>query len=203
MLENLFQELNDQHFGGALPVPTLTWNSRLRSSAGRFAPGSRNPLRPREPEIEVATYLKELSDGAYHIRDTLLHEMVHYYLWNARRPYGHTSEFNAILKRVGARRYNPVPKVSPVKHWYVCTNCSVSVPARRKLGTAACASCCKKWNGGKFSAKYILKLSNAPTAPKEPISITAEEESIGFIAPEEIVRRLESLKQMLISKIRL
>lgn len=198
MLEKLFQELNQIHFSGALPLPALTWNSRLRSSAGRFAPGSRNPLRPRAPEIEMASYLRELPDGDYHIKDTLLHEMVHYYLWHARKPYGHTAEFNAILRRVGARRYNPVPKLSPVKYWYACPHCTVKVPARRKLGPAACAVCCKKFNGGKFSAKFLLRISTQSNGPA--MQITEAEEKIAVISPAEIIQRLESLKEMILRK---
>ena len=118
MLENFFHELNQIHFNGTLPLPELEWNSRLSSTAGRFCPGSRNPLRPRRPKIEIASYLKSLKEGSLHIRDTVLHEMIHYYLWHQGRPCGHTEEFHAIMKKVGAKRWNPVPKDRPIKHWY-------------------------------------------------------------------------------------
>ena len=160
MLENLFQQLNQEHFGGALPLPRLLWNSRLRSSAGRFSPAKKNPL------IEVASYLQELPEAQKHIRDTLLHEMVHYYLWHKERPYGHTPEFHRILKRVGASRYNTVPKTTGIKYWYECRHCQKKVPARRKLGAVACLECCKKWNKGYFSARFLLEISAPPE--KEP-----------------------------------
>lgn len=186
------------HFSGELPLPTLTWNSRLSSSAGRFCPGSRNPLRPRAPEIEVATYLRNLPDGEAHIRDTLLHEMVHYILWHRQRPHGHTPEFHQILKRVGARRYNPVPKLRAAKHWYHCPGCRIVIPARRKITNSACAPCCKKYNGGHYAERFRLIPGSAPenTAAKE--EKRAAPAPAKAMAPSEIVRRLEDLKRMIL-----
>ncbi len=206
MLENLFQELNKRHFGDALPIPKLVWNSRLRSSAGRFAPGSRNPLRPKTPEIEVASYLKELADAEFHIRDTLLHEMVHYFLWHQKKPYGHTPEFHQILKRAGARRYNPVPKLSPVKYWYECKTCQKKIPARRKIRLSACADCCNRWNRGYFSEKFLLVMSSAPETNGEKPGFksgneqhkTKIDEAPLPLPPQVLISRLESLKQMIL-----
>lgn len=192
VLEQLFQELNLRHFQGELPLLKLTWNPRLRSTAGRFGPGSRNPLRPRAPLIEIAAYLEKIPEGEYHVKDTLLHEMIHYYLWFKKKPYGHTSEFHAIMKRVGARRYNPVPKLSPIKHWYECPKCLIRVPARRKLGPSACAVCCKKFNRGEFSALYVLRKINGSSEKVEPAK---------SLPPNEIIRRLEALKQMIQKKL--
>ena len=155
MLEPIFHELNQQHFSSELPLPVLSWNSRLQTTAGRFCPGSRNPLFPRKAQIEVASYLQGIEEGLMHIRDTMLHEMIHYQLWHQKKPYGHTEEFYSIMKRVGAKRYNPVPKMRPVKYWYECLGCKIKVPARRKFGTVACAKCCKKYTGGEFSSKFL------------------------------------------------
>lgn len=190
MLETTFHELNAAHFGNVLPLPELAWNPRLRATAGRFCPGSRNPLQKREPLIEVAAYLRELGDGERHVRDTVLHEMIHFYLWHKRRPYGHTDEFYAIMKRVGAKRYNPVPKLAPVRHWYHCANCGAKVPARRRLGNVACAACCKKFNRGDFSPKFLLRVWTGENKTEGPPALS----------PAEIIRRLEELKGMLINK---
>lgn len=191
VLEQIFQELNLRHFQGELPLLKISWNSRLRSTAGRFGPGSRNPLRPRAPLIEIAAYLEGIPEGEYHVRDTMLHEMIHYYLWFKKKPYGHTAEFRSIMKRVGARRYNPVPKLSPIKHWYECPKCLIKVPARRKLAVSACAVCCKKYNRGEYSAQFILKKVNG----NKPEAIQKT------LPPNEIVRRLEALKQMIQKKL--
>ena len=51
----IFAQINERHFDGFLDLPTLQWNSRLRSSAGRFFPGSRKWLIEFPPKIEIAS----------------------------------------------------------------------------------------------------------------------------------------------------
>lgn len=198
-LIHLFEQLNQQYFQGELPLPMLTWNSRLSSSAGRFCPGSRNILIPRPPHIEIAAYLRKIPDSEFHIRDTMLHEMVHYLLWHRREPYGHTPEFHRILKRVGARRYNPVPNRKPAKHHYQCPACRIVIPARRQIKNSACLACCKKFNGGKYSEKFRLVPTRAPTAPSpDQLRSTTDQEELPMLEPQEVINRLEALKRMLI-----
>lgn len=196
-LEQHFAQLNHQHFSSAVPLCKLTWNSRLQTSAGRFHPGSHNPLRPREPMIEVASYLLDIPEGEKHIRDTLLHEMIHYYLWWKKRPYGHTKEFHSILKRVGATRFNPVPKVRAVKYWYHCSTCLIKIPVRRKLGNVACATCCKKFNGGYFSAKFLLQIMDASLVISEklPSKTVVEEKPEDILPFEKVLQTLSSIRE--------
>ena len=92
------------------------------------------------------------------IADTLGHEMIHYWLWVRRRPYGHTAEFLAKMRLMGVSRYNSVPKLRPHKYLYRCQQCLKDFPARKKLGPLACAECCKRYNHGKYDAKYRLVL---------------------------------------------
>ena len=194
MLEELFQELNHIHFAGVLPLPKLSWNSRLRSTAGRFCPGSRNPLKPRMPEIEIASYLSSISDGPLHIRDTMLHEMIHFLLWFQRKPYGHTGEFLEIMQRVGAKRYNPVPKQAPYKHLYECPHCLVQWPTRRKLGPVACGPCCKKHNAGDFAEKFRLRKIDVMHLGK---TIAPKEDEF-FTSPADTINKLEELKKLIL-----
>jgi predicted SprT family Zn-dependent metalloprotease len=170
-LSTVFAALNLQHFDGFLEEPVLKWNSRLRSSAGRFLPGARSRITKvalwilggqdreritRKPIIEIASYLQDETDGANHIRETMAHEMIHYWLWVRKKPYGHSEEFYQKMKRMGARRYNPVPKVRPPKYLYMCVSCQKEYPAYRKLGPLACASCCKVYAKGRYDEKYKL-----------------------------------------------
>jgi predicted SprT family Zn-dependent metalloprotease len=158
-LESIFQEINEEHFDGFLDAPVLAWNSRLRSSAGRFIPGSRKFFRQSPPKIEVASYLLEEVGGADLIRDTIAHEMIHLWLWVRRRPYGHTEEFLAKMKLMGATRYNPVPKLRGPKYIYRCPACGKDFPARRKLGVLACLDCCRREAGGKFDRRFKLEIA--------------------------------------------
>lgn len=166
-LEQIFLELNDKHFEGGLPLPRLRWNTRLRSSAGRFVPGAKRFGYLLPPTIEVASYLTKLPDADHHVRDTVGHEMIHYWLWERRRPYGHTPEFYQKMTEMGVSRFNKTaPKKSP-QYIYTCQHCHRVFEFIRKFkGRIACANCCKSHNRGRFDARFVLKLSKVLT-PQE------------------------------------
>jgi predicted SprT family Zn-dependent metalloprotease len=157
-LSGLFQRINEAHFDGFLEAPTLRWNPRLRSSAGRFMPGSRRFFQDLPPAIEVASYLLEEKDSLALIADTLAHEMIHYWLWVRRRPYGHSSEFMAKMRLMGVSRYNSVPRRRPPRYAYKCPACQVEFLARKRLGVLACAKCCKQHNKGRYDSRFKLFL---------------------------------------------
>lgn len=171
-LKTFFHELNEKHFSGELPLPLLKWNYRLRSTAGMFMPGKRKSKSPhKDCVIEVAAYLKEVAEGEKHIRDTILHEMIHYWLWYRERPFGHTKEFYEKMRRTGAKRYNPVPKGPSRTYLYACPHCHREITAHRKLTNMACARCSEKYNQGFFHSSFALKLrkelpSSKVTTPK-------------------------------------
>ena len=172
-LLEIFKQLNEKHFDGFLDPPVLRWNGRLRSASGRFFPGSRQKgvgqkgilkkllgqaASTRPPIIEVASYLLEENESELHIRETLAHEMIHYWLWVRARPHGHTEEFYSKMTEMGARRYNPVPRRLPPKYLYACGHCSAEFKTRRKLGKLACAKCCREHSGGKYHDRFRLVL---------------------------------------------
>jgi SprT-like protein len=158
-LHAIFDQINERHFDGFLDAPTLKWNSRLRSSAGRFIPGSRKFFFAQPPVIEVASYLREEPGSAELIVDTVAHEMIHYWLWVRRKPYGHTGEFLAKMRAMGVSRYNPVPRLRPYRYLYRCASCARDFPSRKKLGVLACATCCKAHAGGRFDVRFKLSLA--------------------------------------------
>lgn len=154
----LFEEINQKHFDGFLIAPGLRWNSRLRTSAGRFIPGSRRMFFEFPPIIEIASYLREEGESVQLIWDTMAHEMIHYWLWVRRRPYGHTGEFLNKMREMGVSRYNPVPRRRAVKYLYRCPCCLGQYPARKRLGILACAKCCEAHNHGRYDARFRLEL---------------------------------------------
>jgi predicted SprT family Zn-dependent metalloprotease len=160
----VFEEINAAHFDGFLDPPALRWNSRLRSSAGRFVPGSRKFPDEAPAVIEVASYLLEEKDARALIADTVGHEMIHYWLWVRRRPYGHTEEFWDKMNRLGVSRYNTVARARPYRYVYRCSVCAHEFLARKKLGPMACARCCKRHAGGKFDPRFKLVLERKLTA---------------------------------------
>ncbi len=148
-----------------------------------------------------------------HIVDTMLHEMIHLQLWHEGKPFGHTDEFHRIMKRVGAKRFNPVPKIRPYKHWYECPGCRVRVPARRRIDNSACMSCCKKHSHGQYDSRFRLLLVDErdpgaqvfppvqmTAAKQEKVKPADEKIEEPCLPPSEIVRRLEELKQFLLRK---
>lgn len=163
-LLSLFEQINHDFFDGFLDPPVLKWNSRLRSSAGRFLPGSRKFYREAPATIEVASYLLEEPAASALVADTLGHEMIHYWLWVRRRPYGHTPEFWDKMEAMGVSRYNTVPRARPYRYVYRCVGCRREFPARKRLGTLACAKCCKEFSNGKFDARFKLELDRKLSA---------------------------------------
>ncbi len=149
-LLNVFEAWNREFFNGDLPEPVLRFNSRLKSTAGRFIPD------PACPVIEVAEYLLRVDSSDFYIRDTVGHEMIHYYLWLSKKPYGHTVEFYRIMERMGVSRYNAVPLHRPYKHHYQCKMCNVQVSTRKVLPKAACAKCCKTHAEGNYDPRFEL-----------------------------------------------
>ena len=162
-LNLLFEELNQRHFEGLLSPLPLSWNPRLKTSAGRFFSGSRRLWSVRPPRIEIARYLVEVKDGLLHIRNALAHEMIHYWLWDRKRPYGHTNEFKSKMNEIGLPRYNLVPMRRPYRYVYVCQSCNKEFFVRKKLGILACAECCKKFSNGRFDMKYRLEFERRVT----------------------------------------
>jgi predicted SprT family Zn-dependent metalloprotease len=154
----IFNRINDESFDGFLDPPKLQWNSRLRSSAGRFIPGKRALFHQDPPIIELASYLLEEIQAEDLIYDTLAHEMIHYWLWVRRKPYGHSPEFLAKMKAMGVSRYNTVPRSRPYKYIYRCPSCAKDFPVKRKLGELACAACCKRFSNGRFDARFKLQI---------------------------------------------
>lgn len=155
----VFADINEKAFDGFLDPPILRWNSRLRTSAGRFIPGSRKFFHQAPPTIEVASYLMEEQQARDLIFDTIAHEMIHYWLWVRRKPYGHTAEFLAKMREMGVSRYNSVPRTRPYRYVYRCGGCTKEFPAKKRLGMLACADCCKTHAGGRFDARFKLELA--------------------------------------------
>lgn len=166
-LEQVFFDWNRTGFRGALPKPVIRWNPRLSTTAGRFIPDRRNPV------IEVASYLADETNAEELIRDTMGHEMIHYWLWLKRRPYGHGAEFYKKMKELGVSRYNPVPRHRPFKHCYACDVCEQKIWVRKRLKGAACAACCNQYAEGRYHSKYKLRLVNPAEITKVDLEQTA------------------------------
>lgn len=109
---------------------TAQWNSRLRSTGGRFFPKDMhldfNPKMANRAEF----------DGI------ILHELVHYHLYDQQRGYKHKDrEFKDLLAQVGGLRY--APSIREAKYTYVCQSCQQIYQRQRKINIKkyACGKC--------------------------------------------------------------
>lgn len=95
------------------------------------------------------------------IQDTILHEIAHALVG---RGYGHGKVWKAKAIEIGA-----IPKacnshkikLPKGKAKYICYNCGYEEQIYRlprKKIMVACASCCKKYNNGKFTDKFLLEI---------------------------------------------
>lgn len=99
-------------------------------------------------------YVKHNSEEL--VRDTILHEIAH-----ALSPKsGHGNKWKVKCIEIGCRPVrckNDV--IIPHKYTYKCGNCGRETGAHRlKKRKIACGSCCNKFNGGKFSEDFLVKL---------------------------------------------
>jgi len=108
--------------------------------------------------ISLSLPLTELNSEEQ-VKDTILHEIAH-----ALAPVGegHGRIWKSICVKIGAnptRCYSSKDVTKPKANYVrVCTTCNVEHQAYRKSRRkVACGACCKKYNEGKYSDKFILK----------------------------------------------
>ncbi|TCZ76549.1 SprT family protein [Paenibacillus albiflavus] len=109
-----------------------TFNSRLRSTGGRYFTRSHN--------IEISSLQYELY-GVEETEKIIKHELCHYHLHLMKRGYNHRDEdFKQLLKQVGGSRYcKSLPDAMggnrrlPYKYRLVCVSCKMEYMRKRKV----------------------------------------------------------------------
>jgi predicted SprT family Zn-dependent metalloprotease len=90
-------------------------------------------------------------------KDTVLHEIAHALCPGQK----HNDVWKTQCVKIGAkpqRCYSSDVKPVDSKYELYCNKCKKSTPKFKKIQkTYSCRFCCKKYNNGKFSDKYILK----------------------------------------------
>lgn len=90
------------------------------------------------------------------VRDTILHEIAHAL---AGHSAGHGAEWRKVCIAIGARPvrcYSSATVKTPDKTVLgTCPNCAREV-LRYRRRDIACGTCCKKYNGGKYSKDYAF-----------------------------------------------
>lgn len=149
-LQQWVERLSLQFFG----VPfrhKATFNSRLRSTGGRYFTKSHN--------IEISA-LHYQNFGPAEIESIIKHELCHYHLHLAKRGYQHKdADFKNLLQQVGGSRYCSKLAVErarePYRYKLVCTSCGMAYMRKRKADP-------KKYLCGRCKGKLILKTLDTP-----------------------------------------
>lgn len=155
-LREHYQVANRSKFEGILPHDyEISWNHLLRRLTGRIT----YQLRL----IEISTF----HFRRYGYRDavaTLEHEMLHLYLHMRGLPSGHNRYFRTEAAKRGIRVFhtNHYPRNRPSRHRYVylCPACGRMVfrQRRQERSYLACGICCRSRSGGRWDARFALKL---------------------------------------------
>ena len=162
-----YDALNAEFFDGELPPCQVRWSRRLTRAAGNIR------VQSRVISLSVPLLIDAFEGGTTHqicgvscatreqaLREILKHEMIHLWLFERGLPCGHTPQFRAKARQIGqnATRHAIHLPVLTSGWIYCCPHCAAQITRRRRLNrTGACAACCKKYNGGKFDARFALR----------------------------------------------
>ncbi len=147
---------------------TVSWNPRMRSTAGLAYPvSSKIVLNPRL-----------LHFGSQEVERTLLHELAHLVAHhrNGRRKIApHGPEWRQACEDLGlpneARCHDlPLPRRVVVRQLvYQCPQClTVLERVRAFRRAAACMSCCKKHSSGRYDERFKLVRLRMPSTGLTP-----------------------------------
>lgn len=148
-LQLLFAEMNNFHFNGEVPVCRIRYNARFSNSAGRITYSERPLL------IELSP--KHFKAHPEALRETLLHEMIHAWLYDRSGDTGHGAAFRKKMRDCGMTSiYHDLGNVKPynesAKRYILrCEKCSLEL-LRRRLPSAAmsCGRCSKRGYDPRF-----------------------------------------------------
>ena len=95
LIYEIYDKLNKEYFKGALPYIRILWSESFGHGKFFHMYGDFIAVPHKRPYIRLS---KKLCDEPKKIAHTLYHEMVHFWLYTNKKPYGHTKEFKKKLK---------------------------------------------------------------------------------------------------------
>ena len=117
----------------------------------------------RTKEISLSMHLfSQNMNNATQWEETLRHELAHAIDFCIRKKSAHDLHWRMIAREIlstGERCYS-YKEIQDTKSKYtaVCDNCNREVPKHKKTKVKkACGKCCRTYNNGRFSEKYILR----------------------------------------------
>jgi predicted SprT family Zn-dependent metalloprotease len=150
-LQLLFAQLNSECFGGEIPSHRIAYNGRFSNLAGR--------ITYKPPLIELSPRHFEKHPEA--LRETLLHEMIHAWLYARGENPGHTAAFKKKMRELGLRSIyhdlgTAVPKRESVRRFILrCDACAMEVlRKRRPPAPVSCGRCSRR----AYDPRYRLRV---------------------------------------------
>src|SRR3989338_2089378 len=95
LIYEIFDKLNKQYFEGKLPYVRILWSETFGHGKYFKQFGDFIALPHKRPFIRLS---KQLCAEPKDIARVLYHEMVHFWLYVNKQPWGHTKEFKKKLK---------------------------------------------------------------------------------------------------------
>jgi predicted SprT family Zn-dependent metalloprotease len=147
----LFATLNNEFFGGEIPTHRIAYNGRFSNLAGR--------ITYKPPLIELSPKHFERDPAA--LRDTLLHEMIHAWLFARGENPGHTARFKKKMRELGLRSIyhdlgSAAPRRESTKRFILrCDACTMELLRKKKPpALVSCGRCSRR----SFDPRYQLRV---------------------------------------------
>jgi len=150
-LQLLFALLNNEHFGGEIPAHRIAYNARFSNLAGR--------ITYKPPLIELSPKHFERRPDA--LRETLLHEMIHAWLFARGENPGHTARFRKKMAELGLTSIyhelgTAATRQESTKRFILrCERCTLELLRKRRPGVqVSCGRCSRR----RFDPRYRLRV---------------------------------------------
>lgn len=150
-LQLMFAQLNNEHFGGEIPAHQIAYNARFSNVAGR--------ITYKPPLIELSPKHFERAPDA--LRETLLHEMIHAWLFARGANPGHTPAFKRKMRELGLRSIHhdlgsALPRRESTRRFILrCERCTLELlRKRRPSAPVSCGRCSAR----RFDPRYPLRV---------------------------------------------
>ena len=139
-LTDFVKAVSQEDFGKSFNHVAV-WNTKLRSSGGRFFPADGH--LDFNPKI-YDTF------GLDVFRKIVRHELCHYHLYFAGKGYKHAdADFKDLLKAVDGLRYAPSLSPNAPANHYRCQQCGQDYHRKRRINT-------QKYRCGRCQGKLLM-----------------------------------------------
>jgi predicted SprT family Zn-dependent metalloprotease len=150
-LQLLFAQLNNECFGGEIPTHRIAYNGRFGNLAGR--------ITYKPPLIELSPKHFERHPEA--LRETLLHEMIHAWLFSRGQNTGHGAAFKRKMNELGLGSIyhdlgTATPRRESTRRFILrCDRCTLELlRKRRPPANVSCGRCSRRT----YDPRYPLRV---------------------------------------------